>query len=128
MDLKRNLQVNQPNVTELPEGNGWPEPLGENSNPLRMKVTNGRNGESSMGPKIATSQQGRGEHHTPETEGSSGNTSGAGALSGPLSTPETYNGGASDGGFVGSDRGDYSTSIPKTSQQKRGDHSCPEGE
>jgi hypothetical protein len=44
-DLRRNLQTNQSfEGNEVNDGNGWPVPLCDPSNPLKMKVTNGQNG------------------------------------------------------------------------------------
>lgn len=127
MDLRKNLQVKQPNMEYPPEGNGWPEPLTSPSNPLRIGVTNGKNGESTMNDGVQTSQQKKGEHHLGETEGLQ-KTFGPGALSGPLSTPETYHGDPKGDGFTGSDRGSYGDQNPKTSQQIRGEHDKVEGE
>lgn len=70
-DIRKNGQVNQPNVTNVPDNNGWPEPLTDPSNPYARKVTVGRNGESMAGD-IKTSQQKAGEHH--KAEGSQGAT------------------------------------------------------
>lgn len=43
-DVRETLQVNQPDVITPPETN-WPEPLVDPSSKLKMKVTNGSNGE-----------------------------------------------------------------------------------
>jgi hypothetical protein len=92
--LRRNGQVVQPNIEYTPEGNGWPEPLTDESNPIRHTVTAGRNGESiandgkgkecgtggrpeggsyqdlggtgSLTDELKTSQQKSGEHDTAE--------------------------------------------------------------
>lgn len=66
-DLRKNLQVAQPNLEQTPENNGWPTdmPLTDPSSPLRRQVTVGRNGESMQG-EVTTSQQRAGEHHKAE--------------------------------------------------------------
>lgn len=81
-DLKKNLMVKQPNVTELPENNGWPTPLVDESSPIRQVVNMGKVGEVSNKQLTSTSpeswEQGSGEspktsqmsgsgHHTPES-------------------------------------------------------------
>lgn len=70
-DIRKNLQVNQPNMENLPENNGWPtdDPLTDPSSPLQRKVTVGRNGDS-MQKGTQTSQQAEGAHHRPEGSGS----------------------------------------------------------
>lgn len=41
---RRNGQVEQPGIQYEPEGNGWPTPLTDESNPLSIKVTDGKSG------------------------------------------------------------------------------------
>ena len=43
-DNRPSMQVNQPDIINVPETN-WPEPLVDPSSKLKMKVTNGSNGE-----------------------------------------------------------------------------------
>jgi hypothetical protein len=140
-DLKRNLQVKQPYVTDMPEGNGWPEPLTDESSPLRMTVNNGKNGESSMNDGISTSQQREAGHHAPEGDATSP------ATQPPyLDSQRASDGGFSTTAFVSDPGGsDYSVGDPannltdgdmgsglkdpfKTTQQLRGEHHNPEGE
>ena len=85
-DNRRNLQVNQPGIqgNEELDKNGWPTPLCDPSNPVKMAVVNGSNGEQKnfdptstskqdvpeagiTGKYLHTSQQKAGEHHTPES-------------------------------------------------------------
>lgn len=46
-NLRKNLQVHQPGIEgdDVNDGNGWPSPLSDPSNPLKMAVTNGSSGE-----------------------------------------------------------------------------------
>lgn len=39
---RKNLQVKQPGIQYEPEGNGWPTPLTDQSNPVTHKFTVGR--------------------------------------------------------------------------------------
>ena len=64
--LRDNLQVKQPHIAYEPEGNGWPEPLTDPSDPIRQKVTVGNNGETKNITPIATSQQKETGHHLDE--------------------------------------------------------------
>lgn len=64
-DNRETLQVNQPNVINLPENN-WPEPLVDPSNKLRMAVVNGSNGTQSNKDLKSTSQQDEKKHHLSE--------------------------------------------------------------
>lgn len=68
-DNRKNLQVRQPGIEgyDNADANGWPEPLVDPSNPLRMVVTNGSNGEQSNFDPIATA----GQDQLSLTEGSS---------------------------------------------------------
>lgn len=80
-DNRRNLQVNQPGIegNDVNDKNGWPTPLTDPSNPVKMAVTSGSNGEQKnfdptstskpsvpevgiSGPYLHTSQQKAGEH------------------------------------------------------------------
>jgi len=60
------LQVNQPNIEQLPQGNGWPTPLVDPSGTLKMAVTNGQSGSQKNIDPISTSQQDRKEHQLGE--------------------------------------------------------------
>lgn len=55
-DNRETLQVNQPDIINLPENN-WPDPLVDPSSKLRMVVTNGKNGEQSSKQILATDGQ-----------------------------------------------------------------------
>lgn len=66
MDLRKNMQVVQPNVEYTPDNNGWPEPLTDPSSPLKQSVTNGRNGEQNNMEDLRTSQMKETGHHLPE--------------------------------------------------------------
>lgn len=101
-DNKRNLQIRQPGIEgyDVDDKNGWPTPLTDPSNPLRMKVTNGSNGTLSNFDPTSTSGQ-------------------AG-----LSLPEgksTVNTGNME------TQGGHGNKL-QTSQQNAGDHSQSEGE
>lgn len=50
MKTRRNLQVEQPNVKFPPEGNGWPTPLTDESDPVRYSYTTGKSGETISKP------------------------------------------------------------------------------
>lgn len=100
-DNRRSLQVNQPNVINLPDNN-WPEPLTDPSNPLKMTVTNGGNGTQKNFDPISTSQQDLGAHHKAEGR---------------------YKGSIGDQ----LQQGSHSNKL-KTSQQNADDHSSPESE
>ncbi len=99
-DLRRNLQVNQPHIegNEVNDKNGWPDPLCDDSSPLKMAVTNGSNGEQRNFEAMACD----GQDQLSLTEGKVG--------------PSTLN---SQGGH-----GDKF----KTSQMNPPNHSQPEGE
>jgi hypothetical protein len=102
--LQDNLQVAQPNVEQLPEGNGWPTPLTDESSPLKQSITNGRNGESNNMEDLRTSQMKEGGHHLAEGQ--------SGATATQPNTGESKKGG----------------DPLKTSQQKGSGHDTPEGE
>jgi len=96
-DNRRSLQVNQPNVINLPDNN-WPEPLTDASNPLKMVVTSGGNGTQKNFDPVSTSNQKE------------------------LSLAE---GKSSVGTGDMSNQGGHSDKL-KTSQQNAGDHHTPE--
>lgn len=64
-DNRETLQVNQPNVINIPENN-WPEPLVDPSNKLRVAVTHGSSGTQTNKDLVSTSQQRAGEHQLTE--------------------------------------------------------------
>lgn len=104
--LRKNGQVVQPNVEFMPDNNGWPTPLTDESNPVRQQVTVGKNGESIMNDGINTSQSKNGGWHLPE-----------GSSQGAATQPNTQSDGSASSG-----------DPLKTSQQKQGGHHLPEGE
>jgi hypothetical protein len=104
--LRRNGQVVQPNVEQMPEGNGWPTPLTDESNPVQMKVQDGKNGESIMNDGINTSQTKTGGWSL--TEGSA-----------PASATQPNTQG---------DEAVRSGDPLKTSQQIAGEHHLPESD
>ena len=101
-DNRRNLQINQPGIqgNETVDKNGWPTPLTDPSNPLRVKVTNGSNGEQRNFDPVTTSQQRAAGHHAPE-------------------------GGDLQHKGNDADQGGHGNKL-KTSQQNAGDHHTPE--
>lgn len=64
-DNRETLQVNQPDIINLPENN-WPDPLVDPSSKLKMAVTHGSSGSQSNKDLKSTSQQDRGEHQLTE--------------------------------------------------------------
>lgn len=58
-DVRKNLQVRQPNIegVDVNDDNGWPTPLSDPSNPLKMVVSNGSRGETSYIDALSTSRQ-----------------------------------------------------------------------
>lgn len=98
-DNRQNLQVRQPGIVgyETADKEGWPTPLTDPSNPLKMAVTSGGNGTQKNFDPISTSQQRAGGHHLAEGEK-----------------------GASKGDYL--DQGGHSNKL-ETSQQNAGDHS-----
>lgn len=58
-DVRRNLQVRQPTNQgdDVNDQNGWPTPLTDPSNELRVAVTLGNSGESSNIEALSTSTQ-----------------------------------------------------------------------
>ena len=101
-DNRETLQVNQPNVVNPPENN-WPDPLSDDSNKLKMAVTNGSNGSQSNKDITSTSQQDAKAHQLTEGYGDSG------------SSPNSA-----------TDSGGGKGSFTQTSQQTRGEISTPE--
>lgn len=55
-DNRPSMQVNQPDIINVPETN-WPDPLVDPSSKLKMKVTNGSNGEQRSVQAMATDGQ-----------------------------------------------------------------------
>ena len=49
-EYRKNLQCKQPNIEYTPEDNGWPEPLTDQSNPIRYAVVDGKNGSVESRP------------------------------------------------------------------------------
>lgn len=98
-DNRETLQVNQPNIINVPETN-WPDPLSDPSNKLKVAVTNGSNGSQKNFDPVTTSQQDLGQHHLPEGD---------------------FRGNA--GNYL--DQGPHSNKL-ETSQQNAGNHSVPE--
>lgn len=105
-NLRKNGQVVQPNVEQMPEGNGWPDPLTDESDPVGMKMSVGKNGESIMNDGINTSQAKTGGWHLAEGDGQA-----------PVSQPD-----------ASVDQSPPSGDPLKTSQQKAGAHHLAEGE
>ncbi len=65
-DNRPSMQVNQPDIINVPETN-WPDPLVDPSSKLKMKVTNGSNGEQRNFQAMKTD----GQDQLSLTEGSS---------------------------------------------------------
>lgn len=101
-DNRPNVQVRQPHIEgyETADKNGWPTPLVDPSNPLKVKVTNGSNGSQSNKTLMATD----GQDQLSLTEGSSA-----------IKTGDM------------TDQGGHGNKW-QTSQQNAGDHSEIEGE
>lgn len=98
-DNRPSMQVNQPDIINVPETN-WPTPLVDPSSKLKMKVTNGSNGETKNIRAMSTS----GQEGLSLTEGRS-----------------SVNTGNME------DQGGHGNKL-QTSQQNAGDHSETEGE
>lgn len=47
---RKNGQTVQPGIQYPPEGNGWPQPLTDQSDPLRYSYVNGKNGSTKTRP------------------------------------------------------------------------------
>ena len=58
-DNRRNLQVRQDGIQgyDVDDKNGWPTPLCDPSNPVKMAVTNGSSGEQKNFDPTSTSKQ-----------------------------------------------------------------------
>lgn len=134
-DLRKNGQVVQPNVEYMPDDNGWPKPLTDPSDPYKVKVTNGKNGEQKDMDGEKTSQD-----SWSLTEGSSSGAASqpageSGQRGSDYSTSQTIwsdPAGKKDGGATQPDI-DGDTSVKnsdplKTSQQGSDDHDKPEGD
>lgn len=101
-DVRKNLQVRQPGIEgyESADKNGWPEPLVDPSDPLKLVVTAGSSGSQNNFQAMATS----GQNDLSLTEGRTS--------PGP-------------GNMI--DQGGHGDKL-KTSQQNADDHSTPENE
>lgn len=55
-DNRPSIQVNQPDIINIPETN-WPTPLADPSSQLKVKVTHGSNGSQEMKTLMATDGQ-----------------------------------------------------------------------
>ena len=98
-DNRPSMQVNQPDIINVPETN-WPSPLVDPSSKLKMKVTNGSNGSQRNFQAMKTD----GQDKLSLTEGSSA-----------IKTGDQLN------------QGSHGNKL-HTSQQNAGDHSQIEGE
>lgn len=58
-DTRKNAQVRQPGIEgyDVADGDGWPTPLTDPSNPLKVTVTNGSHGEQRNFDPVSTSIQ-----------------------------------------------------------------------
>lgn len=58
-DNRVNLQIHQPGIEgdDVNDGNGWPKPLVSPLDPLKMTVTNGKNGTQRNFDPVSTSRQ-----------------------------------------------------------------------
>lgn len=135
--LRKNGQVVQPNTELVPDNNGWPEPLTDESSPYKIGVTNGKNGESSMNDGINTSQKSTGGWHLPEGEKSGPATNEASGTDGQRgsndnvsqniwSQPATTTGPATQPNTDGDEKVRSGNPL-ETSQQAIGAHHKPEG-
>lgn len=98
-DNRETLQVNQPDIINLPENN-WPDPLVSPANKLKMVVTSGGSGTQKNFDPTSTSVQ----DQLSLTEGKA-----------KANTGDMLN------------QGGHANKL-KTSQQNAGDHSSPETE
>lgn len=59
-DNRPNIQIAQPHIEgyDVADKNGWPTPLVDPSNPLKLKVTNGSAGEQKNIQAMSTSSKG----------------------------------------------------------------------
>lgn len=135
-DLRKNGQVVQPDVENMPDDNGWPKPLTDPSTPYKIGVTNGKNGEqSNVDPKISQDSwsltEGKsGGAATPEADGQDGQRAGDESTSQKIFSDPSGTG-ASAPAKQWQDEGDgggRGNSWDKTSQQVREEHHDPEGE
>lgn len=98
-DNRETIQVNQPNIINLPENN-WPDPLVDPSNKLKVVVTNGQSGSQRNFDPVSTA----GQDQLSLSEGNSN---------------------ISTGNML--DQGGHGNKL-RTSQQNAEDHSTPESE
>lgn len=58
-DNRKNVQVRQPGIAgyENADKNGWPEPLADGSQTVKVTVTNGKNGQQTNFRPMKTSGQ-----------------------------------------------------------------------
>jgi len=49
-EYRKNGNCKQPHIQYEPEGNGWPEPLTDQSNPIKHSYTVGKSGETKDRP------------------------------------------------------------------------------
>jgi hypothetical protein len=49
-ELRKNGQTKQPGIEYPPEGNGWAEPLNDESSPVKCKYTYGKDGSIEKRP------------------------------------------------------------------------------
>lgn len=126
-DLRKNLQVKQPNVAYEPEGNGWPEPLTDSGPAIRQVINDGKNGESRMNDGLKTSQD---KWSTPEGSYAAGSST-EGPVSGQSASGIKTSGYVSDPAGSGAGATQPDTSEPSgrssfdatsTSQQRLGHH------
>lgn len=59
-DKRQNLQGKQPGIEYWPEGNGWPKPLTDPSDKLKVGVTNGKEGKTEQS-QVSSFSKGLGE-------------------------------------------------------------------
>jgi hypothetical protein len=59
-DNRRNLQVGQPGIegNETVDNNGWPTPLNDRTNTLKVVITDGKRGQTKDFRAMSTSGQG----------------------------------------------------------------------
>lgn len=100
-DVRRNLQVKQDGIEgyDVADGDGWPTPLTDPSNPLTIKVTNSSSGSQKDFKAMSTSSKGELSLAEGKTVGQSGTV----------------------------EQGDHSNKW-RTSQQNDEEHSTPESE
>ena len=139
VDIRKNGQVVQPNVEQMPDDNGWPEPLTDPSTPYKIGVTNGKNGEQTQMDGMKTSQdiwsltEGKsGGAVTPEADGQDGQRAPGGEQQNTSQNIWSDPSGMKDGYIkqpdVDGDTPVRSKDPLKTSQQAIGDIHDPEGD